>query len=74
VTMPPQANEIDFRHAIGNIVAADLSMSLDNILAVAGAARDNALILVSGTLLSIGIVAFAANAVAKVMERYTWVS
>jgi YjbE family integral membrane protein len=73
-TTPPRANEIDFRRAIGNIIVADLSMSLDNILAVAGAARDNAFILVSGILFSIGIVAFAANLVAQVMERYTWVS
>jgi YjbE family integral membrane protein len=72
-TTSSEANEVDFRNAIGNIIAADLSMSLDNILAVAGAARDNAIILVSGILFSIGIVAFAANAVAKVMERYTWV-
>jgi YjbE family integral membrane protein len=72
-TTTPRAKEIDFRRAISNIIVADLSMSLDNILAVAGAARDNAFILVSGILFSIGIVAFGANTLAKVIERYTWV-
>jgi YjbE family integral membrane protein len=73
-TAPSQAIEIDFRHAIGNIIVADLSMSLDNVLAVAGAAKGNVYILVSGILFSIGIIAFAANVVAKVMERHRWVS
>ncbi len=69
--IPPH---MPLRGAITSIILADLSMSLDNILAVAGAARNSQFVLVVGILLSIGFVAFLANIVARIMERHVWIS
>ena len=55
-----------------HILAADLSMSLDNVLAVAGAAHAHPYILVFGLLLSIGLTGLAANAIAKFLHRLRW--
>lgn len=52
------------------IVLADLSMSLDNVLAVAGAARDHPAVLLFGLALSVTLMAVAANFIAKIIERY----
>lgn len=60
--------------AIKQIVLADLSMSLDNVLAVAGAARDHPEILVFGLVLSIALMAVAASFIAKVLSRYHWIA
>jgi predicted tellurium resistance membrane protein TerC len=49
-------------------------MSLDNVLAVAGAAREHPGILVIGLLLSVALMGLAANALARVIERYRWVA
>jgi YjbE family integral membrane protein len=62
------------RRAIVQIAAADLSMSLDNVLAVAGAAMHHVMILAIGLLLSIGLMGVAANYVAKLLQRYPWIS
>ena len=62
-----------FRQALIMIVAADVSMSLDNVLAVAGAARDHLGILVFGLTLSIGLMAVASNYIARLLERYHWI-
>ena len=62
------------RSAITSIVIADVSMSLDNVLAVAGAARDHPGMLVFGLVLSIALMAFAANLVANLLERYRWLA
>ncbi|MGI9416611.1 MAG: TerC family protein [Geminicoccaceae bacterium] len=59
--------------AMTSIVIADLSMSLDNVLAVAGVARDNMLTLVFGLGLSILLMAVAATAIARTLEVYRWV-
>jgi YjbE family integral membrane protein len=56
--------------ALFSIIAADVSMSLDNVLAVAGAARDNALVLAVGLLLAVALMAVASNILARAMERY----
>lgn len=60
--------------AIKQIVIADLSMSLDNVLAVAGAARDHPEILAFGLVLSIALMAVAASFIARVLSRYHWIA
>jgi YjbE family integral membrane protein len=62
------------RRAVFQILLADLSMSLDNVLAVAGAARDHLDVLVIGLLLSVGLMGAAANLIAKLLERYRWIA
>lgn len=62
------------RRAIISIAAADVSMSLDNVLAVAGAAMHHLPVLVIGLALSIALMGFAANIIAKVLNRYAWIS
>ncbi len=62
------------RSAITSIVVADVSMSLDNVLAVAGAAHEYPGMLVFGLVLSIALMAFAANLIANLLERYRWLA
>lgn len=56
------------------VAVADISMSLDNVLAVAGAARDHPGILAIGLILSVALMGLAANALARVIERYRWLA
>ncbi len=63
-----------FKHAITQIVVADVSMSLDNVLAVAGAARDHTEALIFGLGLSIVLMGFAAAFIAKLLNRYHWLA
>lgn len=60
--------------AMLQIIAADVSMSLDNVLAVAGAARDHKVVLWIGLVLSIVLMAVASNAIAKILDRYHWIA
>ncbi len=60
--------------AMLRIVLADVSMSLDNVLAVAGAARDSRLALIVGLLLGVMLMAVAADLVARVVERHRWLA
>ncbi|GAN79334.1 TerC family protein [Acidocella aminolytica] len=60
--------------AIWKIVVADVSMSLDNVLAVAGAARDHPVLLAIGLIVSVGLMGVAASLVARLMQRYPWVA
>jgi YjbE family integral membrane protein len=60
--------------AILQIALADVSMSLDNVLAVAGAARDHMAMLVFGLVLSIALMGAAATIIARFLERYRWLS
>ena len=62
------------KRAIIQILVADLSMSLDNVLAVAGAARDHLDVLVIGLLMSVGLMGAAANFIARLLERYRWIA
>ena len=62
------------KRAVLQIVLADVSMSLDNVLAVAGAARDHLDVLVIGLLMSVALMGAAANLIAKLLERYRWIS
>jgi YjbE family integral membrane protein len=63
-----------FAQAAWQIVIADVSMSLDNVLAVAGAAREHPIILIFGLGLSIALMGFAANFIARVLEKHRWVA
>ncbi|NPD66865.1 YjbE family putative metal transport protein [Lichenicola cladoniae] len=62
------------RRAIVRIVLADLSMSLDNVLAVAGAAGQHVWVLVTGLAVSVLLMGAAATIVAKLLERYRWIA
>ncbi|HTU09340.1 MAG TPA: TerC family protein [Allosphingosinicella sp.] len=63
-----------FAGAAWAVAVADVSMSLDNVLAVAGAARDHPGILMVGLLLSVILMGVAANIIAKYIERYRWIA
>ena len=63
-----------FGQAALQIVAADVSMSLDNVLAVAGAAREHPIVLGFGLVLSITLMGVAANWVARLLERHRWIA
>ena len=63
-----------FKQAAWQIVVADVSMSLDNVLAVAGAAREHPIILVFGLALSIALMGFAASFIARLLQRHHWIA
>ena len=63
-----------FAQAATQIVLADVSMSLDNVLAVAGAAREHPVVLVFGLALSIALMGFAASFIARVLQKHHWVA
>ena len=67
-------NYVSLNRAIFQVVVADISMSLDNVLGVAGAARDHFWVLAVGLLLSIGLTAVAATFIAKLLGRYPWIA
>jgi YjbE family integral membrane protein len=60
--------------AVWQITIADVSMSLDNVLAVAGAAREHPMILIFGLALSIALMGFAANFIARLLEKRRWIA
>ncbi|MBY5364087.1 YjbE family putative metal transport protein [Rhizobium leguminosarum] len=62
-----------FRQAIGQIIFADVLMSLDNMLAVAGAAKENINALIFGLILSVLLMGVASNIVAKLFNRLRWI-
>lgn len=62
-----------FARAAWAVAIADVSMSLDNVLAVAGAARDHPHILVFGLILSVVLMGLAANLIARYIGRYRWI-
>jgi len=62
------------KRAILQILVADISMSLDNVLAVAGAARDHLDVLVIGLLMSVGLMGAAASYIATLLERHRWIA
>ena len=63
-----------FAGAIWGVAVADVSMSLDNVLAVAGAAHDHPGILIIGLILSVALMGLAANLIARYIERYRWIA
>jgi integral membrane protein, YjbE family len=60
--------------AVWEVIVADVSMSLDNVLAVAGAAREHPYILALGLLLSVGLMGAAASFIARLLNRYHWIA
>jgi YjbE family integral membrane protein len=60
--------------AITQVAVADISMSLDNVLAVAGAAREHPYIMIFGLLLSIALMGLAAQLIARLIDRYRWIA
>lgn len=60
--------------AIRQIAVADISMSLDNVLAVAGAAEDHTWVMVLGLILSVALMGAAATLIARLLSRYFWIS
>jgi len=63
-----------FRQALTQIVIADVSMSLDNVLAVAGSAREHVWVLIVGLALSVALMGVAATVIAGVLKRFPWIS
>ena len=63
-----------FAQAAWQIVIADVSMSLDNVLAVAGAARDDFTVLVVGLVFSVALMGLAASLIARLLHRYRWIA
>ena len=63
-----------FAAAAWAVALADVSMSLDNVLAVAGAAREHPGILIVGLIAAVALMGIAANAIAKYIERYRWIA
>src|SRR4051794_15191735 len=61
-----------FGAAAWGVAVADVSMSLDNVLAVAGAAREHPYVLVFGLVLSVLLMGIAANLIARYIDRYRW--
>ncbi|MBP2290466.1 YjbE family putative metal transport protein [Azospirillum rugosum] len=62
------------RTAVWEVIVADVSMSLDNVLAVAGAAREHPYILAIGLLLSVGLMGAAASVIARLLNRFHWIA
>lgn len=69
-----RAKPKSFRTALLQIVAADVSMSLDNVLAVAGAAREHPSVLVIGLLISVLLMGAAASLIARLLQRYRFIA
>ena len=63
-----------FAGAVWAVAVADVSMSLDNVLAVAGAARDHPGIMIVGLIVAVALMGIAANVIAKYIERYRWIA
>ena len=63
-----------FAGAAWSVALADVSMSLDNVLAVAGAAKDHPGILVVGLIFAVALMGVAANLIARYIERYRWIA
>ena len=68
-----QADSSNYFKAIMTVIIADVSMSLDNVLGVAGAARDHYVLLVFGLILSIILMATVATIISKWIKKYKWI-
>ena len=68
-----KADSSSFFKAIMTVIIADVSMSLDNILGVAGAAKDHYILLVFGLILSIVLMATVATIISKWIKKYKWI-
>src|SRR5215468_4074546 len=73
-TIAGRAPRKTFAAAAWQIVVADVTMSLDNVLAVAGAAREHPMVLVFGLALSIALMGLAASLIARLLQRHRWIA
>jgi YjbE family integral membrane protein len=73
-TIAAGAPQKTFRQAVTQIVIADVSMSLDNVLAVAGAAHAHPYVLAFGLVLSIALMGLAASFIARLLQQYRWIA
>jgi len=73
-TIAARAPRKTFAQAAGQILVADVSMSLDNVLAVAGAAREHPVVLIFGLGLSIALMGVAANYIARLLQNHRWIA
>jgi len=73
-TVAGKAPRKTFAQAAWQIVIADVSMSLDNVLAVAGAARDHPYVLIFGLVLSIALMGIAASFIANLLQKHRWIA
>jgi len=71
---PASTGTKTFGQALTQIIVADLSMSLDNVLAVAGVAKEHLMVLVVGLLLSVGLMGAAATYIARILHRHRWIA
>ena len=68
------AKRKSFAQAAWQIVIADVSMSLDNVLAVAGAAKEHPEVLIFGLVLSVALMGLAASFIARLLNKYRWIA
>jgi YjbE family integral membrane protein len=73
-TIADQAGRKTLAQASWQIVIADVSMSLDNVLAVAGVAREHPYVLIFGLGLSISLMGIAANLIARLLHNHRWIA
>ena len=73
-TVAGGAKKKTFAQAAWQIIVADVSMSLDNVLAVAGAAKDHPSVLVIGLILSIALMGLAATFIARLLNKHRWIA
>ena len=73
-TAPGGVSRKTFGQATLRIVVADISMSLDNVLAIAGAAREHPFVLAFGLVLSIALMGLAANLIAQLLQKHRWIA
>ena len=71
---PSPENQLSFGAAVWQIALADISMSLDNVLAVAGVAKGEPMVLFIGLTVSIILMAVASNYIAKLLVKYPWIA
>jgi YjbE family integral membrane protein len=70
----PAGRHKTMRQAVTQIIVADVSMSLDNVLAVAGVARDHTWVLAVGLILSVAFMGLAAAVIARLLARFHWIA
>lgn len=73
-TVTSTGAKLGFWGAVWQITLADVAMSLDNVLAVAGAAKDEPLVLVIGLAIAVVLMAVAAHVIARVLVNYPWIT
>ncbi|KAB2847166.1 MAG: TerC family protein [Hyphomicrobiaceae bacterium] len=73
-TLPPPGGYLGFVPAVTQVVLADVTMSLDNVLAVAGAAKGSPWVLIAGLGIAIVLMAIASNYIAKLLVQFPWIT